>query len=44
MTQEASSSQLNKSRTSRCPSSTPSLCGRPMDVWNYWYTERRHIL
>ena len=42
MTQEASSSQLNKSRTSRCPSSTPSLCRRPVDVWNYWYTERRH--
>ena len=36
MTQEPSSSQLNNSRTNICPSSTPSLCGRPMDVWSYW--------
>jgi len=38
------SSQLNKSRTSRFLSSTPSLCGKPMDVWSYWSTERRHTV
>ena len=40
--QEAQCRWTDSTSEFRCPSSTPSLCGRPMDVWRYWYTERRH--